>query len=201
MAREAGAGEWIELVACGILRKEIRYLAEKNGWPVRPHFLPSALHVDFGRLRQTLERSLAATSLTRRLVFYGACHPLMDGILAGPRAPRTPGQNCVEICLGAEVFARELAAGAFFLFEDWARHWDRVTGGPGGMPPAVMREIFAVAHSHLLGLRTPCSGDFTAAAEEVSRQTSLELRWMDVGLERLEETLDGAIRRVMEEPL
>lgn len=49
--------------------------------------------------------------------------------------------------------------------------------------------------------RTPCCGDFSVAAEEASRQTSLELRWMDVGLERLEETLDGAIRGVMEEPL
>ncbi|HEY3381616.1 MAG TPA: DUF1638 domain-containing protein [Vicinamibacterales bacterium] len=182
------------LIGCGILQKEIRHLIAKNGWKVTPYFLPSGLHTDFGKLRRALDGSLAAHAGRSRVVFYGACHPLMDRILADGHTVRTPGQNCVDICLGQEVFARELANGAFFLFEDWALHWDRIVGGRQGLPPAVMREIFRDAHTHLLAIRTPCSGDFSAEAEEISQRTSLDLRWMDTGLEHLERTLAATIR-------
>jgi hypothetical protein len=181
------------LLGCGILRKEIRHLIARNRWPVDTFFLPSGLHTDFGKLRRALDRSLAAHGGRRRVVFYGACHPLMDRILAEARTVRTPGQNCVDIYLGHEVFTRELERGAFFLFEDWALHWDRIVGGPQGLPPAVMREIFSGAHSCLLCIRTPCSDDFSVQAEDISRRTRLELKWLDAGLDHLERTLGATI--------
>lgn len=189
------------LIGCGILQKEIRHLVAKNGWPVDTFFLPSSLHTDFGKLASVLDRSFATTEGRRRAVFYGACHPLMDRMIGGARTIRTPGQNCVDIYLGNEAFSRELAEGAFFLFEDWALHWDTVVTGKQGLAENVMREIFASSHTHLLGIRTPCSGDFTTEAEEISRRTSLPLRWADVGLEHLEKTLGATVMKALEEPL
>lgn len=185
----------IVLIACGILEKEIRHLIAANGWRVTPFFLPSGLHTDFGRLRGALERSLSAHAGPRRVVFYGACHPMMDTILTDAQTVRTPGQNCIDIYLGPDVFARELARGAFFLFEDWALRWDSVIGDRSGMPPVVMREIFGAAHEYLLCIRTPCSGDYSAQAEDIGQRTGLPLRWMDVGLDRLQRTLASAIER------
>jgi len=187
------------LIGCGILRKEIRFLIAKHRWPVSVVFLPSGLHTDFGKLQHSLEKSLQAHAGHPCLVFYGACHPLMDRILATAGTVRTPGQNCVDIYLGHTAFCRELAAGAFFLFEDWAQHWDSIVGGEQGLAPAVMRDIFREAHTHLLAIRTPCSGDFSAQAEQISRSTSLELRWVDVGLEHLEQVLDRTIRTTWKE--
>lgn len=177
------------LVGCGILEKEIRYLAAKNRWQLEMAFLPSGLHVDFERLKTGLDKILQHYAGRRTLVFYGACHPLMDRILADARACRTPGQNCVDIYLGHELFCRELESGAFFLFEDWALKWQKIIGGVMPGNPAVMRSIFRSAHTHLLAIRTPCSGDFSAEAAAISETTTLELRWINHGLEYLEANL------------
>jgi uncharacterized protein DUF1638 len=185
----SGARRHSALLGCGILAKEIRHLIDKNGWPLEPVFLPSGLHVDFDRLAKGLTGLIARHDRQDRLIFYGACHPLMEDILAESRCVRTPGQNCVEIYLGSARFRTELAAGAFFLFEDWARHWNQIVGGIFPGDPEIMRSIFACAHKYLLAIRTPCAGDFTAEAEAISRMISLELRWLDAGLEHLEQNL------------
>ncbi|RII26451.1 MAG: hypothetical protein CXR30_16350 [Geobacter sp.] len=184
------------IIGCGILKKEIRCLVEKNGWHVQTKFLPSGLHVDFDRLQSGLEACLQQNAARPAAVFYGACHPSMDQILAAAHVIRTPGQNCVDIYLGHELFSRELEQGAFFLFEDWALHWQEIVGSVMPGDPEIMRNIFCSAHTYLLAIRTPCSGDFSAEAKIVSDMTSLELRWIDVGLEHLEANLATTLERV-----
>jgi hypothetical protein len=183
------------IVSCGILKKEICCLAEKNGWKQSMTFLPSGLHVDFDKLRHSLEKCLKLHGDESGIVFYGACHPCMDDILESARTIRTPGQNCVDIYLGHDRFCRELEQGAFFLFEEWALHWEEIVGSIMPGDPEIMRDIFRSAHKYLLAIRTPCSGDFSAEAEAVSHVTSLELRWVDVGLEHLEENLAATLGR------
>lgn len=182
------------IIGCGILKKEIRYLAEKNRWHGGMAFLPSGLHVDFEKLQTSLEKCLRRHAGEPAVVFYGACHPRMDQILAGAGVIRTQGQNCVDIYLGHETFCRELEQGAFFLFEDWALNWNEIVGSVMPGDPEIMRSIFQGAHKYLLAIRTPCSGDFSAAAEAVSAMTSLELRWIDAGLEHLEANLAATLK-------
>lgn len=184
-----------QLIGCGILQKEIRFLIEKNGWPLGSAFLPSRLHVDFNRLQNSLEKCLALHAGQTAFVFYGACHPRMDQILDDAAAIRSPGQNCVDIYLGHETFCRELEQGAFFLFEEWALHWKEIVGEVMPGDPEIMRSIFRSAHKYLLAIRTPCSADFSAEAQAVSEMTTLELRWVDVGLEQLEKNLAATFDR------
>ncbi len=183
------------IIGCGILKKEIRYIAEKNGWHQATTFLPSGLHVDFEKLQNALEKCLQMHAEEPAIVFYGACHPRMEQILDLAGVIRTPGQNCVDIYLGHEMFCRELEQGAFFLFEDWALHWKEIVGKIMPGDPEIMRSIFRSAHKYLLAIRTPCSGDFSAEAETVSGLTSLELRWVDVGIEHLEANLAATLNR------
>lgn len=189
------------LVGCGILQKEISLLIEKNGWSLGTVFLPSGLHVDFGKLRNSLDKCLDHYAGQVGFVFYGACHPRMDQILASAGAVRTAGQNCVDIYLGHEMFCHELEQGAFFLFEDWAIHWKEIVGSVMPGNPEIMRSIFRSAHKYLLAIRTPCSGDFTAEAEVVSKMTSLELRWIDVGLDHLEANLADTFKQAISDDL
>jgi hypothetical protein len=177
------------LLGCGILKKEIAYLVEKNGWPVDTRFLDSALHVSFGRLSAALEGAIEKSAGRDVVVFYGACHPLIDTILSAAGTHRTEGQNCVEILLGREAFTRELSAGAFFLMEDWVLRWDSIIRQSLGDNPDVRREIFRSAHSHFLALRTPCSGDFLAGAEAIGASLGLPVRVLDVSLDPLEREL------------
>lgn len=181
------------LLGCGILKKEIGFLIEKNRWPIDTRFLDSALHVSFGRLSTALEGAIEKSAGRDVVVFYGACHPLIDTILAAAGTHRTEGQNCVEILLGHEEFTRELSAGAFFLMEDWVLRWDSIIRQSLGDNLEVRREIFRSAHSHFLALRTPCSGDFLAEAEAIGDSLGLPVRVLDVSLDVLERELSRTL--------
>jgi hypothetical protein len=187
--------EKLLLVGCGILKKEVRWLIEKNHWPVDTAFLDSALHIDFDKLLKKLTSTLSRHRERKVIVFYGTCHPLMEKALEKAGTFRTHGQNCVEILLGHALFTEELSKGAFFLFEDWARRWEHLTTKTFGDNLTVAREIFQGDRKYMLCLRTPCSGDFTAKAEQAGAMMGLPVRWMDVPLDHLESVLQTAIAR------
>ncbi len=186
------------LTGCGILKKEIEYLIKKNNWPVETHFLCSSLHVDFDKLYNSLEKSLKKYADRETLVFYGTCHPLIDKVIDNEHTIRTQGQNCIEILLGQKIFTDELAAGAFFLLEDWAKRWDYVSGKAFGNEE-IAAAILQEERDYFLALRTPCSGDFTKEAEHVSTLNSLPLRWMDVSLDNLERVLKETLARKVDQ--
>jgi hypothetical protein len=183
------------LIGCGILKREVRWLIEKNHWPVDTLFLDSALHTDFDKLSKCLTSALARNRGRNVIVFYGTCHPLMEKILGEAGTFRTPGQNCVEMLLGHARFTEELLKGAFFLFEDWARRWEKITLKTFGNSPNVARAIFQEDRKYFLGIRTPCSGDFKAKADAAGRMMDLPVRWMDVPLDHLEAVLQSLIMR------
>ncbi|MBN2656173.1 MAG: DUF1638 domain-containing protein [Spirochaetales bacterium] len=186
----------MEIISCGILKKEIQFLVRKNNWPVRERYISSSLHVDFDVLEKALNKTLGKIEAPPALLVYGNCHPLMDEICTGHGAVRTEGQNCVELLLGAQRFNKELEKGAFFLMEDWVLRWDEVMLSALGHNKSIWRELFRDSHKYFLALRTPCSGDFKAQAEKISRDMELPLHWMQTDLANLErvlrETADSA---------
>lgn len=187
------------LLGCGILRKEIRFLMEKNGWPLELHFLDSALHIDFDKLSLSLKATLDHHAEREKIVFYGACHPQMETILAASGTFRTAGQNCVEMLLGPEQFSAELEQGAFFLLEEWAHRWEKIVTATFGTNLEVIREIYQSDRNYLLCISTPCSDDFRGEAEAAGRLVGLPLRRLDVSLDHLEMVLQKAIDRKMQE--
>lgn len=187
------------LLGCGILGKEIRFLVKKNRWSVGTYFLDPSLHIDFAELSRALTAALARHPGRRLHVFYGCCHPRMEQMVAEAGALRIPGQNCVEMLLGPERFVEELAQGAFFLLEDWARRWEQILDKTFGANEHVIREVFQGDRRYLLGLRTPCSDDFQAEAAQAGRKVGLPLRWMDVSLDNLKLVLQTAITRRTDE--
>lgn len=187
----------LRLVGCGILHKEVDHLVAKNGWNVETEFLDSALHNYLNRLSKELDGALTSDEQAGRntVVFYGSCHPNMDAILLRHHTLRTHGQNCIDILLGYELFMEELAKGAYFLLEDWALTWEPMLTQAFGSNVTVLREIFHGSHKYMIAIRTPCSGDFKAAAEAAATYVDLPLQWLDVGLEHLESVLAEAIAR------
>jgi hypothetical protein len=183
------------VAGCGILQKEIRFLIQKNGWPLETFFLDSSLHIDYDRLSRGLKSVLDRHANRDLTVFYGACHPLMDRIIGAAGVTRTHGQNCVEMLLGHEAFTHELEGGAFFLLEEWAWRWEEIVTATLGTNLKVIRDIYQSDRNVLLCLRTPCSGNFEAEAEEAGRLVGLPLRWMDVPLDHLEAVLQEAVAK------
>jgi hypothetical protein len=185
----------LRLVGCGILHKEVDFLIAKNGWNVETDFLDSALHNYLNRLANELDGALTSEEQAGRntVVFYGSCHPQMESILQHHHTLRTHGQNCIVMLLGYELFMAELAKGAYFLLEDWALTWEPMLTQAFGDNREVLREIFHSSHKYMIAIRTPCSGNFTAAAEAAAAYVDLPLRWLDIGLEHLESVLAEAI--------
>jgi hypothetical protein len=178
------------LIGCGILKVEVEFLIAKNHWSIDTHFLDSSLHINFKALQTQLCCALDCHQHRNRMVFYGACHPLMEQILDNYQTIRTEGQNCVEMLLGRERFMDELAQGAFFLLEDWALHWDSVILATFGNYPKVIKEIFQQEHKYILCLNTPCSHDFSAEAKAAAEMVGLPVKSLDVSLDFLELTLE-----------
>ncbi|MBF0582851.1 MAG: DUF1638 domain-containing protein [Magnetococcales bacterium] len=187
----------LHLVGCGILHKEVNYLIGQNGWNLVPLFLDSALHNYYDRLQGQLTHSLddAEQQARQTVVFYGACHPKMADMLEEHHTVRTLGQNCIVMLLGYERFMEELRKGAYFLLEDWALSWEPMLTEAFGRNQSVVREIFHSSHQYLLAVRTPCSDDFTLAAESAARFVDLPLVWMDADLKHLEWVLTEALDR------
>lgn len=185
------------LVGCGILHKEVNFLIQKNGWKVETQFLDSALHNYLGKLSDQLNAALRADAEQGRetVVFYGCCHPQIESILENHHTLRTHGQNCIVMLIGYEKFMEELEKGAYFLLEDWALTWGPMITQAFGTHLAVVREIFHSSHKLMIALRTPCSTDFTAAAEAAAAFVDLPLVWMDADLSHLEAVLAEAIAR------
>ena len=181
------------LIGCGILKKEIRFLVEKNGWALETFFLDSLLHVNLDHLFQAVTSTLDRHTGRETIVFYGDCHPHMDSLLKSAKTFRTPGQNCLEMLLGPELFIRELGQGAFFLLEDWASCWEQMLEETFGPNKDVMREIVQGDRKYLLAVSTPCTRDFKHEAEAAGKLVGLPLRWMDVSLDHLESVLHTAI--------
>jgi hypothetical protein len=189
------------LVGCGVLAREIHALASIRRTRPCVELLSPSLHIDCEALGRALGQRLAKHAGRPLVVFYGDCHPRMDAIVAAaPWAVRTPGQNCLEMLLGRERFQRELEGGAFFLLENWARTFERMLVRTFGTAGPATRAIFQDSHTHLLAVRTPCSGDFTAAAERAAGIVGLPLRWTDASLDHLESVLEETFGRLPGSP-
>jgi hypothetical protein len=107
----------------------------------------------------------------------------------------------IEMLLGRDDFSVQLADGAFFLLESRAEKWEEVIYKAFGTTNFdVIRDIFHEDRKYILGIRTPCSDDFTAEAEQAAAMAGLPLRWMDASLDRLEVVLRAAITKKSEQP-
>jgi hypothetical protein len=185
----------IPLLGCGILARELEFLIRKNAWPIATDFLPSSLHVDFRALEEQLKAGLGRYPAEKPIVFYGRCHPRMDVMLQAAGTFRVGGQNCLDMLLGPELFMEQLEAGAFFLLEEWALNWESVIVKTFGGNWKAIRAIFHDDRKFLLGVRTPCSNDFSQAAERAAALVDLPLRWMDTDLAHLERVIEASLRR------
>jgi len=181
------------LLGCGILQKEIHWLIDHNSWELDTAFFRSSLHINFDKLSHSLTAGLKKYQDRDCIVFYGACHPLMDQILDAAHTFRTNGVNCIEMLLGEEKYQKELAQGAFFLLEDWALKWDKAIAETFGGKEEVIRAIFQNDRKYILIVRTPVSCDFSKEAAAAAKRVALPLRTMDVSLEHLGEVLNEAL--------
>ncbi len=112
-------GTRIGIIACEMLRKEIDLLAEDDPDIVHKEYLHFGLHADPKDLRRTVEEKINALEgrVDVVLLGYGTCRSLHN-ISHRLRVPivMLDGDDCIEILLGKEEYAKELkrCAGTWF---------------------------------------------------------------------------------------
>lgn len=121
------AKEKTVFISCGIFRAELERLAEEGRFTGEVVYLDAALHVNFDKLRRSLEEALSsaddAGSSIR--VLYGHCHPAMTSILEAYGATKIRAGNCLEAIIGAEETRRlDAEAKTFFLTAGWINNWE-----------------------------------------------------------------------------
>lgn len=178
--------ENIILLGCGIIKKELEFLIQKNKLPVKAVFLDSTLHIHIDKLETSLKAFLQKHKTKTCILFYGACHPRMHKILESYKVVHVPYQNCIEMLISKDTFHDHLSQGAFFLMEDWIHRWEKImVQAFGSTDPLIMQS----EHHHMIAIRTVCSQDYTKFAHDLSHHVGLELHWMDVELDHLEKIL------------
>lgn len=116
-------------IACGALARELRAIAEANGWDVEILGVPALLHNRPERIPDAVRERIrqAREHHERIVVVYGDCGTggLLDAMLAEEAVPRIPGPHCYEMFAGTDF--EELARtenGAFFLTDFLVREFD-----------------------------------------------------------------------------
>lgn len=190
----------IHLVGCGILRKEIHFLLQDFPAEFRQIYYDSALHCDMTQLSKVLHATLSKHSPSQTMIFYGNCHPQIDEWLEQKSMRRIPGQNCVSMLLGYDLFMQKLSQGSFFLLEDWAQRWQEIVFKTMGThKTSLIQKFYQEHHTHLLALRTPCSGNYEIEAEEAAELVGLPLEWMDVDLDLFKNLLWQSLHSMLDQ--
>jgi hypothetical protein len=116
-------------ISCGIFKAELEYLSRTGRFDGEVEFLDAALHVNFDKLKKSLEEALQEADKTGAgiRVLYGHCHPDMTGILDAYGAEKIRAGNCLEAIIGAEEIARlDAEAKTFFLTAGWVNNWENM---------------------------------------------------------------------------
>ncbi|NLJ45930.1 MAG: DUF1638 domain-containing protein [Treponema sp.] len=125
-------GSRVRVLACGILREELRALPTALLARLDIVNLDSILHMRPRDLESGLHGLLDSAPGVPAILVFGDCSPGMRELSLGPGRVRISGVNCCEIVLGRERY-RDLRRRETFLFmPEWTARWREVFGAELG---------------------------------------------------------------------
>jgi hypothetical protein len=143
-------------IACGVLQRELEWLATAGviDFPIRS--LDSALHMRPELLQERmaglLERERGEN--VRVLLIYGDCHPFMEDWAEGGDVVRVRAVNCADMLLGKQRYKSLVKNGAFILLPEWTGRWRDILEEFPGLGPDSAAELIHGQHSSLVYLDT-----------------------------------------------
>jgi hypothetical protein len=191
------------IIACGALGLPIRQIAERRGWDVEIHLMPSLLHNRPASIAPRVEE-LAGELLSRGdevVLAYADCgtYGALDNLCERLGIGRLRGLHCYDVFAGEtameELFAEE--AGTYVLTDFLVRSFRSSVLRELGLDvrPELWNDYFANYHRvvWLAQNRTP---SIEAEAVAVAQMFGLPLEIRDVGTGSLEAQLEALLRPV-----
>jgi hypothetical protein len=121
----------VRIVACGIFQPELELIMKRikelqsPGTEVKTTYVPPALHVDYGKLKDGITGSLDTVAEHKKVLLFGSmCHPEIGEFTEKYGVVRLEPGNCVEMILGKERQREiEKTAKVFYLTPGWLQNW------------------------------------------------------------------------------
>jgi hypothetical protein len=195
------------VVCCGILKKEVQKLVDKNSLDVKVHFLDAGLHVDYAKLEKVLTSAIEVCSKHGAkgiVVVYGdLCHPKIKEIVGKyGKSVKVDALNCIDCLLGGHRKLLQIDPNSdhFYL-------------SPGWMPSNVeknenFRQVFDWSQKEIKLLFRDLNGiilidslgnldEFESDIEKFRSNTGLQVtNTEEVGIRGLEAVLFEALKKL-----
>ncbi len=144
----------IQVIACGIFKREIEELRRREKLSLHCKYLDSMLHMMPALLEYELQENMTESSDNQVVLVFGDCQPRMFEMESKPGICRVAGVNCCEIILGKERFYQLRSEGVFFLLPEWAERWKEVFQKYLGFNKDTAKVFMGDMHTKLLYLDT-----------------------------------------------
>lgn len=184
----------VQIIACGIFKKEIKELIRRGRLAVPCRFLDSMLHMMPALLESRLEENIAELGGGKAVLVYGDCQPRMIELNSNPDICRTEGMNCCEILLGRERYHALRAEGVFFLLPEWTIRWKVVFQEYLGFNKDNAKVFMNEMHTKLLYLDTGIIPVPHDTLKEAANFCGLPIEIMKVELDQLEAAISNALK-------
>lgn len=184
----------IRLIACGVFRSALKFLnLEKRHPELQVTFLPSNLHLQPQKLRNTLLEKIGGTKARDEitLCLYGNCFPDMDDFCRHYGVFKVPGIHCFEMLLGTEPYENLIneIVGTYFVERDLIVNFKKHCVEPLALWDDEIRRALFKSYSRLLYIRQPSDPNLASQAMELARFLALRLEIRDADYLYLDQSL------------
>jgi hypothetical protein len=182
------------IIACRVFKPALEQLHLARRYPsLRVSYLPPVLHIRPRQLEQHFRRrvAIAAKRPERLVCLYGDCFPDISEFCRLRGIVKVPGQNCYEILLGTDLFARLLdeTAGTYFLERELILNFREYCLEPLELYDEQVRKWCFEHYKRLLYVRQPGDPDLMPRACELADFLDLSLEIRDADYSHLERRL------------
>ena len=177
-----------EIIACGILRKELTSLHKEGFLGQVPKFISSRMHMDPEGLDHIIKKAASKEDTSVSLI-YGDCCPSMLDVSAQANVKRVQCMNCCQMLLGRERYKKLLKEGVFFLMPDWLENWRDIFERELGLCADVAKELMEDRCLRLVYLDTGMVPVHSQKLRECAEFLGMEVEIIQVDLENLKNEL------------
>lgn len=187
----------LTVICCSVLRREIERLLAQDYPGAESVFLDSMLHMHPEKMREAIDKEIAARPDRYCLIVYGDCHAHMRETVGKPNCGKVTGVNCGQLLLGKEHYRTYRNSKTFLFLPEWTERWQEVFITELGFTDRdLAREFMQENQGKLLYLDTGLIPVPLDTLDAIAEYFDMPLDVLPVNLDQLRQAVKEAIDRI-----